>query len=120
MLRVLADRGTEYDGAADRHDYQLYMAVNEIDDMKTKVKFPQTNGICERVHKTVLLEFYQVAFRKKIYESIEDLQADLDNSLTTTMPRGPIGERCAPVERQLTLALQEVDLEGRVHQLNLT
>jgi len=37
-----------------------------------------TNGICERFHKTVLNEFYRVAFRKKVYRSIDELQADLD------------------------------------------
>jgi len=31
-----------------------------------------------RFHKTMLDEFYRVAFRKKIYATIEDLQADLD------------------------------------------
>jgi transposase InsO family protein len=81
VLRILTDRGTEYCGNVERHDYQLYLAVNEIDHTKTKVKSPQTNGICERFHKTVLQEFYQVTFRKKIYESIEDLQTDLDNWL---------------------------------------
>jgi len=49
----------------DKHDYQLFLAVNDIDHTKNKVKSPQTNGICERFHKTVLQEFYQVAFRKK-------------------------------------------------------
>ena len=38
----------------------------------------QTNGICERFHKTILQEFYQVTFRNKIYETIEQLQIDLD------------------------------------------
>ena len=38
---------------------------------------PQTNGICERFHKTILQEFYQVAFRR-IYRSIEELEVDLD------------------------------------------
>jgi Integrase core domain len=38
----------------------------------------QTNGICERFHKTVLNEFYRVAFRKRVYRSIDELQADLD------------------------------------------
>ena len=47
------------------------------------MKSPQTNGICERFNKTVLEEFYRVAFRKKIYESIEALQADLDAWLET-------------------------------------
>ena len=55
------------------------MAINDIDHTKTKVKHPQTNGICERFHKTILQAFYQVAFRKNLYESIEQLQADLDN-----------------------------------------
>ena len=78
VLRILTDRGTEYCGRADRHDYQLFLAINDIDHTKTKVKSPQTNGICERFHKTILREFYQVTFRKKIYETIEQLQNDLD------------------------------------------
>ena len=81
LLRVLTDRGTEYRGKAERHDYQLYLALNDIDHTKTKVKSPQTNGICERFHKTVLQEFYQVTFRKKLYENMDDLQADLDDWL---------------------------------------
>ena len=78
ILRILTDRGTEFCGRADMHDYQLYLAVNDIDHSKTKAKHPQTNGICERFHKTALYEFYQVAFRKKIYKAIEELQQDLD------------------------------------------
>ncbi len=78
MLRILTDRGTEYCGKAETHDYQLYLAINDIDHTKTKTKSPQTNGICERFHKTVLQEFYQITFRKKIYKDIEELQADLD------------------------------------------
>ncbi len=81
LLRILTDRGTEYCGKADRHDYQLYLAVNDIEHTKTKVKSPQTNGICERFHKTILQEFYQVTFRKKIYTDLETLQADLDTWL---------------------------------------
>ena len=54
VLRILTDRGTEYCGRADRHDYQLFLAINDIDHTKTKVKSPQTNGICERFHKTIL------------------------------------------------------------------
>ena len=81
VLRILTDRGTEFCGRPDKHDYQLFMAINDIDHTKTKVKHPQTNGICERFHKTILQEFYQVAFRKTLYESIEQLQADLDDWL---------------------------------------
>lgn len=78
MLRILTDRGTEYCGRADRHDYQLYLAVNDIEHTRTKVKSPQTNGICERFHKTILQEFYQVMLRKNIYSNVAALQADLD------------------------------------------
>jgi transposase InsO family protein len=78
LLRILTDRGTEYCGNREHHEYQLYLAVENIDHSKTKAKSPQTNGICERFHKTVLQEFYQIAFRKKIYRSLVELQTDLD------------------------------------------
>uniref|UniRef100_UPI0025BE7DF9 integrase core domain-containing protein n=1 Tax=Candidatus Symbiopectobacterium sp. TaxID=2816440 RepID=UPI0025BE7DF9 len=48
---------------------------------KTKAMSPQTNGICERFHKTILQDFYQVTFRKKLYGDLESLQVDLDNRL---------------------------------------
>ena len=81
LIRILTDRGTEYCGRPEAHDYQLYLALNEIEHTKTKVRHPQTNGICERFHKTILNEFYQVTFRKKIYLSMEELQKDLDDWL---------------------------------------
>ena len=67
LLRVLTDRGSEYCGNPERHKYELYLAVEDVDHSRTKTKSPQTNGICERFHKTVLNEFYRVAFRKKVY-----------------------------------------------------
>ena len=78
LLRVLTDRGTEYCGNPERHEYELYLAVEDIDHSRTKTKSPQTNGIVERFHKTALNEFYRIAFRKKLYRSIEELQTDLD------------------------------------------
>ena len=74
VLRMLTDRGTEYCGNREHHEYQLYLAVENIDHSKTRSKRPQSNGICERFHKTMLQEFYQVAFRKKVYQSIDELQ----------------------------------------------
>jgi transposase InsO family protein len=78
VLRILTDRGTEYCGRAETHDYQLFLAINDIDHSKTKAQSPQTNGICERFHKTILQEFYQVTFRKKLYGNLDQLQQDLD------------------------------------------
>jgi transposase InsO family protein len=78
LSRVLTDRGTEYCGSPARHEYELYLAVENIDHTRTKVKSPQTNGICERFHKTMLNEFYRIVFRKKLYGSLEELQADVE------------------------------------------
>ena len=78
LIRILTDRGTEFCGRPERHDYQLFLAVNDIEHTKTKAYSPQTNGICERFHRTVKEEFYEIAFRKKVYSELADLQADLD------------------------------------------
>ncbi len=78
LLRILTDRGSEYCGSREHHEYQLYLAIEDVDHTKTKVKSPQTNGICERFHKTILNEFYQIAFRKKLYQTLDELQADVD------------------------------------------
>lgn len=82
LLRILTDRGTEYNGSIENHEYQLYLAIEDIDHSKTKARHPQTNGICERFHRTIKEEFYDIAFRKKIYRSLEELQADLDEWMT--------------------------------------
>jgi len=81
LLRVLTDRGSEYCGNREYHEYQLYLSIEGIEHTKTKTKSPQTNGICERFQRTVLNEFYQVAFRTKVYTSLEELQGDLDEWL---------------------------------------
>ena len=81
LLRMLTDRGSEYCGKQEHHEYQLYLAVEDIGHTRTKAKSPQTNGICERFNKTMLDEFYRVAFRRKVYNTIDELQADLDDWL---------------------------------------
>jgi transposase InsO family protein len=82
LQRLLTDRGTEYCGSHDRHEFELYLAVENIDHSRTKAKSPQTNGIVERFHKTMLDEFYRIAFRKKVYATIIELQDDLDAWMT--------------------------------------
>ncbi len=81
LRRVLTDRGTEYCGSREHHEYQLYLGLEDIDHTKTKARSPQTNGICERFHRTIGDEFYSVAFRKTLYKSIDELQKDLDEWL---------------------------------------
>lgn len=103
VLRVLTDRGTEFCGTPDKHPYELFLQLNDIEHTKTRAKSPQTNGICERVHQTILNEFYNVAFRKKLYPNLDTLQIDLDEYMGSTMKNGPIrasavsaGPRCRP------------------------
>jgi transposase InsO family protein len=82
LLRILTDRGTEYCGKPEYHEYELYLQIEGIDHSKTKARSPQTNGICERFHRTIQEEFYAVAFRKKLYQSIDEMQKDLDQWLS--------------------------------------
>lgn len=78
LLRVLTDRGTEYCGAQETHPYELLLYLNDIEHSRTKARHPQTNGCTERFNQTLLDEFYKVAFRKKVYTTLEDIQNDLD------------------------------------------
>nr|NGY94221.1 hypothetical protein [Neochlamydia sp. AcF84] len=78
ILRILTDRGTEYCGAREHHEYELYLAIEDIDHSRTKARHPQTNGICERFHQTIQNEFYATAFRKKVFKNVEELQGDVD------------------------------------------
>lgn len=79
LLRVLTDRGSEYKGKAGQHEYELYLQIEGIEHSKTQVRHPQSNGICERLHRTIQEEFYSVTFRKNLYSSLEQLQTDLDD-----------------------------------------
>jgi len=78
LMRILTDRGTEFKGKPEHHEYELYLQIEGIDHSKTQVRHPQTNGICERLHRTMQEEFYAVAFRKKMYSTMEEMQHDLD------------------------------------------
>jgi len=78
VLRVLTDNGTEYCGRPEVHSYQLFLHLNDIEHTRIKIRHPQTNGAVERLNQTVQEEFYKVAFRKKLYRSTEEIQADLD------------------------------------------
>lgn len=95
LLRVLTDRGTEYVGKPEFHEYELYLTIEDIDHTKTQARSPQTNGICERFHRTIQDEFYAVAFRKKVYTTLEELQRDVDTWLVEYNERRPhTGKYC--------------------------
>jgi transposase InsO family protein len=95
ILRILTDRGTEFCGRLDKHPYQLYLQLHEIEHTRTKARHPQTNGICERFHKTILDEFYKTVFRKQIFDNIDDLQLELDKWIDFyNRERTHQGKRC--------------------------
>jgi hypothetical protein len=62
----------------EQHEYELYLQLEGIEHSKTQVRHPQSNGICERLHRTMQDEFYAVAFRTKVYDNLDTLQQDLD------------------------------------------
>jgi len=78
LLRVLTDRGTEYGYKNLEHPYQLFLHLNDIEHTRTQVRHPQTNGCTERLNQIIQEEFYQTAFRRKIYKTLEEIQTDLD------------------------------------------
>jgi transposase InsO family protein len=53
---VLSDNGREFCGREDRHPYKLFLQLEGIEHLKTRVKRPQSNGIVERLHRTLLDE----------------------------------------------------------------
>jgi len=79
--RILTDHGTEFCGRALQHPFELYLAVSQLEHRRIEPGSPESNGFCERFHRTVKEEFFAVAFRKTFYESIAQLQADLDQYL---------------------------------------
>jgi transposase InsO family protein len=81
LIRILTDRGTEFNGRPENHEYELYLQIENIEHSKTKVRHPQSNGICERLHRTMQDEFYAITFRKKLYTDLTQLQIDLDEWL---------------------------------------
>ena len=77
---VLTDNGREFCGK-DTHPYELYLELNDIQHRTSRVRRPQTNGFVERFNRTALDEFFRQAFRQNFYESVEELQGDLDRWL---------------------------------------
>jgi len=74
---VLTDNGREYCGT-EAHPYEVYLALNDIEHRKTRVRRPQTNGFVERFNRTALDEFFRTTFRERFYDTVDRLQADLD------------------------------------------
>jgi transposase len=81
IQHLLTDNGREFCGRPLHHPFELFLTISQIEHRRTDIGSPQTNGFTERFHRTIKEEFYAVAFRKTFYESIDQLQADLDRYL---------------------------------------
>ena len=78
LERILSDNGREYCGRPLHHPFALYCLVQQIEHRTTKVGSPEPNGMVERFHRTLKDECFSLAYRRKHYDSVEALQADLD------------------------------------------
>lgn len=119
LLRVLTDRGTEYCGKREYHEYELYLQIEGVEHTKTKARSPQTNGICERFHRTIQDEFYAIAFRKKLYASINEMQKDLDQWIDSyNTERTHSGKYCyGKTPMQTFVDSKHLALEKRIDEL---
>jgi transposase InsO family protein len=98
LLRILTDRGTEYCGKAEQHNYQLYLAMCDIDHTKTKARSPQTNGICERYHKTLLNEFIRSLFVRSSMNPSKSCNRTWTSGCITTTMSELIRAKCVTAE----------------------
>jgi hypothetical protein len=93
--------------------------INAIEHTRTKTRPPQAGGICERFHKTILHESYQVAFRCKLYHSLEELQIDLDTWMEHyNSEKAHQGKMCCGRTPMQTLLDGKKLWEEKVGQLN--
>lgn len=89
ITTVLSDNGREFCGRPDKHPYELFLQLEEIEHRTTKVRRPQSNGYVERLHRTLLDEHFRVMGRTKFYEGVEEMQTDLDAYLVTYNTKRP-------------------------------
>jgi transposase InsO family protein len=89
IATVLSDNGREFCGRLDRHPYELFLQLEEIEHRTTRVKRPQSNGIVERLHRTLLDEHFRVEGRRTWFETVEEMQTVLDDFLVGYNQRRP-------------------------------
>ena len=86
---VLSDNGREFCGRPDQHPYELFLQLEDIEHRTTRVKRPQSNGIVERFHRTLLDEHFRVEGRRTWFETIDEMQKVLDDYLVTYNTKRP-------------------------------
>ena len=75
VYTILSDNEREFCGRPDHHPYELFLQLEGIE------RRPQSNGFIERLHRTLQDEHFRIKGRTTWYESVEQMQTDLDNYL---------------------------------------
>jgi len=83
IITILTDNGREYCGRMDGHPFELFLQLEDVEHRTTPIRRPQSNGIVERLHRTLLEEHFMIQGRIKFYESLDEMQNDLDVYLHT-------------------------------------
>jgi transposase InsO family protein len=83
VVTVLSDNGREYCGRPDNHPFEIFLQLENIEHRTTPIRRPQSNGIVERLHRTLLDEHFRIKGRIKFYESLEEIQLDFDTYIQT-------------------------------------
>jgi Homeodomain-like domain/Integrase core domain len=77
---ILTDNGKEYCGS-EKHHFELYLLLNDIEHRKTVIHSPSTNGFVKRFGQICTDEFFTPSSKNHSYQSLEALQADFDRWL---------------------------------------
>ena len=86
---MLSNNGREFCGRPDRHPYELLLQLEDIEHRTTKVNRPQSNGIVQRFHRTLLDEHFRVEGRRTWFETIDEMQVALDKYLVSYNRKRP-------------------------------
>jgi transposase InsO family protein len=121
ITTVLSDNGREFCGRPDRHPYELFLQLEGIEHRTTRVRRPQSNGFVERLHRTLLDEHFRIMGRKKFYESVDEMQKDLDVYLkryNTKRPHQGRGMQGSTPEKAFIKGLKKKEKNGKKKEVN--
>ena len=103
MLRILTDRGTEYCGKVEQHDYQLYLATNNIDHTKTKVNHHKQTVFASVSIKRFYKSFIRSLSARGFMIILMSFKKIWTNGSIIIIMSAPIKAKCAADEIQCRL-----------------
>lgn len=96
-------------GRPDHHPYELFLQLEGIEHRTTNVRRPQSNDFIERLYRTLLDEHFRIKGRTTWYESVEQMQTDLDSYLEHYNTQRPHQGRM--MEGQIPYSMFKKDLK---------